>query len=144
MVNIQKEIYIKICKSKTKELKIKIIFYYVLKVQKVFIKRYSLIVIIQVVFHNLLLPQILKVIVLIQNKTIIHLKNQSRDRIIIKNQHNLLNKIKIMLNKVKKKVIVMHGENRIIMKNQHNLLNKNNTRKWNKITNNIVYQKTKY
>ncbi len=121
-----------------------IILYYVLKVQKVFIKRYSLIVIIQVVFHNLLLPQILKVIVLIQNKTIIHLKNQSRDRIIIKNQHNLLNKIKIMLNKVKKEVIVIHGENRIIMKNQHNLLNKNNTRKWNKITNNIVYQKTKY
>ncbi len=115
-------------------------------------------------------------IVLIQNKTIIHLKNQNQDRIIIKNhynllhkikimlnkvkkevivihgenriimknQHNLLNKIKIMLNKVKKKVIVIHGENRIIMKNQHNLLNKNNTRKWNKITNNIVYQKTKY
>ena len=75
-------------------------------------------------------------IVLIQNKTIIHLKNQ--------NQHNLLNKIKIMSNKVKKEVIVIHGENRIIMKNQHNLLNKNNTRKWNKITNNIVYQKTKY
>ena len=49
-----------------------------------------------------------------------------------------------MLNKVKKEVIVIHGENRIIMKNQHNLLNKNNTRKWNKITNNIVYQKTKY
>jgi hypothetical protein len=41
-------------------------------------------------------------------------------------------------------MIVIHGENRIIMKNQHNLLNKNNTRKRNKITNNIVYQKTKY
>ncbi len=83
-------------------------------------------------------------IVLIQNKTIIHLKNQNQDRIIIKNHYNLLHKIKIMLNKVKKEVIVIHGENRIIMKNQHNLLNKNNTRKWNKITNNIVYQKTKY
>jgi sugar-specific transcriptional regulator TrmB len=57
------------------------------------------------------------VIVLIQNKTIIYLKNQNQDRIIIKNQHNLLNKIKIMLNKVKKEVIVIHGENRTIIHN---------------------------
>lgn len=56
-------------------------------------------------------------IVLVQNKTIIHLKNQNQDIIIIKNQHNLLNKIKIMLNKKIRESLVIHGENRTIIHN---------------------------
>lgn len=57
-------------------------------------------------------------IVLVQNKTIIHLKNQNQDIIIkIKNKHNLLNKIKIMLNKKIQESIVIHGENRTIIHN---------------------------
>jgi hypothetical protein len=57
------------------------------------------------------------VIVLVQNKTIIHLKNQNQDIIIIKNQHNLLNKIKIMLNKKIRESLVIHVENRTIIHN---------------------------
>lgn len=57
-------------------------------------------------------------IVLVQNKTIIHLKNQNQDIIIkIKTQYNLLNKIKIMLNKKIRESLVIHGENRTIIHN---------------------------
>lgn len=57
-------------------------------------------------------------IVLVQNKTIIHFKNQHQDIIIkIKTQYNLLNKIKIMLNKEIQESMVIHGENRTIIHN---------------------------